>query len=230
MADHLIVTEAGIAALVNAQKNGTRAVELSSVAFGTGKYQATEQQNALVEPFKTLTTLSGGWTGDNTIHVTVRDTDIETYTVYEVGLFTDEGVLFAVYSQDTPIIQKANNSTVMLSLDIVILAATEGDIVVKGDTNFWNPLATTEVVGVIEIATDEEAEQGEDSQRAVTPRQLKQLSVSLQAYCDALVTPDPEKLFLDIYGQSSGDIIGGIIVEGGAISPDPTDVFENALK
>lgn len=230
MADRLIITEAGIAALVNAQRNGTRAVELSSVQFGTGKYQADESRTALEVPFKTLTTISGGWTGDNTIHVTVRDTDIEAYSVYEIGVFTDEGVLFAVYSQDTPIIQKAKNSIVMLSVDIVVLAAAAGDIVVKGDTNFWNPLATTDVAGVIEIATNEEVEAGEDTRRAVTPRQLKILKTEVTAHTDALMNPDPEQLFLQIYGQSSGDIIGGIVTEVGVLVPDPSDVFESALK
>lgn len=44
-----------------------------------------------------------------------------------------------------------------------------------------------------------------------------------------LMTPDPEKYFLEIYGQSTGDIIGSLVVNQSPISPDPSDTFESIL-
>ncbi len=38
--------------------------------------------------------------------MTVSDFSAEAYTVYEAGIFTDDGVLFAVISQETPLAQK----------------------------------------------------------------------------------------------------------------------------
>ena len=196
MATKIILTEVGIEALINAQKNGTNALELSSVQFGSGKYTASETQTALLEPFKTLTTISGAPVGDNIIHISIRDTGIEEYTVNEIGVFTKEGVLFAVYAQDTPIIQKAANSYVLLSLDFPVVSAAAGDIVITGDTNFMNPPATTETQGVVELATVQEIVDGEDTTRAVTPKGVKKALEGFIAY-DVVSDQDGVQLVID---------------------------------
>ncbi len=196
MATKIILTEVGIEALINAQKNGTNALELSSVQFGSGKYTASETQTALLEPFKTLTTISGAPVGDNIIHISIRDTDIEEYTVNEIGVFTKEGVLFAVYAQDTPIIQKAANSYVLLSLDFPVVSAAAGDIVITGDTNFMNPPATTETQGVVELATVQETVDGEDTTRAATPKGVKKALEGFIAY-DVVSDQDGVQLVID---------------------------------
>lgn len=196
MAIQLTLTDVGIEALINAQKDGTNALKLSSVQFGTGKYKTSPEQTELMEPFKTLTTISGGAVGNNIIHIGIRDTDVQAYTVYEIGVFTDAGVLFAVYSQDTPIIQKAANSYVMLALDFPVLAAGQEDIVVDGTGGFWNPPATTETAGIVELATEEETIQGKDVSRAVTPKALKKSQEKLITY-DAVAEQDGIHLVID---------------------------------
>lgn len=196
MSIQLTLTDAGMQALVNSQKNGTNALVLSSVQFGTGKYKAEPTQTALAEPFKTLTTISGGAVGNNIIHIGIRDTDVEEYTVNEIGVFTDSGVLFAVYSQETPLIQKAANSYVMVVLDFPVLAAGQDDIVVEGSGGFWNPPATTETQGVVELATVEETKAGDDTTRAVTPKGLKGALEGLIAY-DVVADQDGVQLVID---------------------------------
>ena len=48
---------------------------------------------------------------------------------------------------------------------------------------------------------------------------------------EILMDPDPEKWFLQIYGQSTGDIIGSLELKSGVtLSPDPTTTFENTMK
>ena len=170
MAD-IIITQAGLEALVNSQKTGTNALVLASVQFGSGQYTPTGNETALQSSFKTLTTISGGNAGDNVIHITANDISSDAYTVYEVGVFTSDGVLFAIASQTTPIIQKASSSQALLSLDFVVESAGDGDIVC-GDTDFFNPPATTEMAGVVELATAAEAAAGTDSSRAITPAAL----------------------------------------------------------
>ena len=139
MAIKVILTDAGIQALINKQKDGTNALVLSSVQFGTGKYTASEDQTALREPFKTLNTIKGGNIGDNLIHVGIRDTDYEKYEVYEIGVFTADGILFAVYAQDTPIMQKAAPTHALFSFEFPVVSASPDDIVVEGEGGNWNP-------------------------------------------------------------------------------------------
>lgn len=46
---------------------------------------------------------------------------------------------------------------------------------------------------------------------------------------EILMSPDPEKYFLEIYGQTTGDIIGSLVVNQSPISPDPSDTFASIL-
>lgn len=167
----LIITDAGLAEVVNAEHTGTTPVVLTEVGFGTGKYQANGARTKLDAEFKRLSTLSGGAVGDNVIHVTISDNTTETYSVFEVGVYTASGTLFAVYSQTTPIIQKASGSEILLALDFV-LTNVDPESVTIGDTNFILNPATTSRQGVVELATSDETIAGADASRVVTPAGL----------------------------------------------------------
>lgn len=45
-----------------------------------------------------------------------------------------------------------------------------------------------------------------------------------------LMDPDPVAYFDEIYGMSSGDIIGSLVVSQSPIEPDPTETFESTLN
>lgn len=174
MTSKMLVTNAGLAALVNAQQNGSLPITLSSVQFGSGKYTPTADQTQLQSSFKTLNTIAGGAIGDNVIHITVSDVSEDDYDVYEFGVFTSDNVLFAVYSQDTPIISKAAGSQALLAIDIVVADAGDTDITVSGDTTFTNPPATTSQAGVVKLATSAETSAGTDASKVVTPAGLNE--------------------------------------------------------
>lgn len=166
---NVVITSAGLAALVNAENNGTLPVKITKFGLGTGNYTPSADQTALQSKFKEITALSGGDVGDNTIHVTMSDTSSDAYTVNEVGVYLEDGTLFAVSSQPTgAILQKASGSQGLLSVDLVISGGTSG-ITVDGDTNFFNPPATTQVAGVVKLASLDEIKAGKDSKKAVTP-------------------------------------------------------------
>lgn len=169
--DTIVITSAGLAEIINAEHNGTAPVLIKSIGYGTGQYKATASQTKLQKEFKRLTSLSGGAVGDQTIHITSLDSSADSYTVYEIGLFTDKGTLFAVYSQTIPILQKASQSQSLLAVDI-IASAFDATSIVFGDTNFHNPPATTSTLGVVELATDAEVSAGTDASRVVTPSTL----------------------------------------------------------
>ena len=166
---NVVITSAGLAALVNAENNGTLPVKITKFGLGTGNYTPSADQTALQNKFKEITALAGGDVGDNTIHVTMSDTSSDAYTVNEVGVYLEDGTLFAVSSQPTgAILQKAAGSQGLLSVDLVISGGTSG-ITVDGDTNFFNPPATTQVAGVVKLASLDEIKAGTNSSKAVTP-------------------------------------------------------------
>jgi hypothetical protein len=167
----LVITDAGIAEVINAEHTGTTPVVLTEVGFGTGKYTAGASRTKLDAEFKRLDTLSGGAVGDNVIHLTVSDNTTESYSVFEVGVYTASGTLFAVYSQTTPVIQKASGSEILLALDFA-LTNVDPESVTVGDTNFILNPATTSRQGVVELATADETIAGADSSRVVTPAGL----------------------------------------------------------
>ena len=163
----VVITNAGLDEVVAASQGGTDAVLITEIGYGTAQYVPSADQTSLQAEFKRLNSIAGGAVDGNTIHCSARDDSYDTYTVYEVGLYTDKGTLFAVYSQNTPILQKAAASKSLLAVDIKVTDFS-ADSVTFGDTNFLNPPATTETLGVVELATNAETITGTDSSRVVT--------------------------------------------------------------
>lgn len=171
MSMKMLITDAGLAEVVNAEQSGTAPVELSYIALGTGQYTPTADMTALKSEFKRFDSIKGGAITDNVIHISLHDNSKEAYTVYELGVFTANGTLFAVYSQTTPIVQKAADAEVMLVTDFV-LSEIDVDSITIGDTNFILNPATTETAGLVELATEAEAKAGTDETKAITPAAL----------------------------------------------------------
>lgn len=169
----IIVTDAGIEEVINAERNGTAPVVLTQVGLGTGQYTPTHDQTALQNEFKRLpaNALSGGNVGDNVIYINARDTSGDAYTLFEFGVYTASGTLFAVCSQNVPILQKAAGAQAYLDIEFLLTNVNPASVTL-GDTNFFNPPATTETPGVVELATAAETEAGAVSDKAVTPAGL----------------------------------------------------------
>lgn len=169
----IIVTDAGIEEVINAERNGTAPVVLTQVGLGTGQYTPTHDQTALQNEFKRLpaNALSGGNVGDNVIYINARDTSNDAYTLFEFGVYTASGTLFAVCSQNVPILQKAAGAQAYLDIEFLLTNVNPASVTL-GDTNFFNPPATTETPGVVELATAAETLAGTAADKAVTPAGL----------------------------------------------------------
>ena len=164
-----VITSAGLAALVNAEHNGTLPVKITKFGLGTGNYTPTAEQTALQNKFKDIEALTGGDVGDNVIHVTMNDVSSDAYTVNEVGVYLEDGTLFAVSSQPVgAILQKAAGSQGMMSIDLVVQGGSSV-ITIDGDTNFLNPPATTVTAGVVKLASLADIEAGIDGTKSTTP-------------------------------------------------------------
>lgn len=168
----LTITDAGRAALVNAGNTGTTPVLMAEVGISATAVTPTPTATTLPGEIKRLTTFAGDVVAPDTIHVTVRDETDDTYTVRSLGLYLEDGTLFALYGQTAPIMEKSAQAMLLLALD-VIFADIEAATLTFGDTSFLNPPATTERQGVIELATEAETKTGSDANRAVTPKTLR---------------------------------------------------------
>jgi hypothetical protein len=165
---NVVITDAGIAEVINAQHTGTAPVVLAQVGFGRGIYTPTADQTALHDEIKRVSTIAGGVVGDNIMHIQALDSGESAYVVYEIGVYTASGTLFAVYSQPIPILYKVANASIMCVIDFV-LSGVEPTAVTVGDTDYTLAPATTTNPGVVELATNGEVAEGTDTERAVTP-------------------------------------------------------------
>jgi hypothetical protein len=162
------ITAAGYAALRNAQGNGTNAVVvatagLTSTAFASG--------DAVPSEVKRVATIAGGATAADTIHVTISDTSGDAYSIRGFGLYLTDGTMLGSYGQADVIVEKSAQAAMLLAVDIQF-ADIDATQITFGDTNFSNPQATTERLGVVELATDDETTTGTDSTRVITPKSL----------------------------------------------------------
>jgi hypothetical protein len=168
----LTITDAGRNAMVNAANTGTLPLALDKVVLGRACYVPMATQLALHDPIKPLATFGGSLVADDTIHITITDDSFDTYSLGEIGLYSGE-VLFAVYSQALPILEKGPEQMVLLSADIQFLSLPANSVTV-GSTEFAYPQGNELRPGVLEIATPDEATTGKDHTRAITPLTLKQ--------------------------------------------------------
>ncbi|HAX3736849.1 TPA: tail fiber protein [Escherichia coli] len=170
------MTDAGRKALVNANKTGTNKIEIVSVGLGSRYYATSTTQTKITDEIKRLTTIGGKVVSPDTIHVTAKDDSKDEYVVHTIGLYTNKGTLFAVYSQEQVIINKASSTIALISSDIAIKNLDTKNITF-GDVEFINPPATETVVGVARFANEQEIDAGTDDSLAVSAKRLKQAIV-----------------------------------------------------
>jgi hypothetical protein len=165
----ITVTDAGRAALVARGHEGTNTHKIVEIGLATAPFVANEELETLPSELKRIATFGGTNVAPDTIHVTLKDDTADQYTLYGFGLYLENGVLLAVYSQPEPILEKSPVAILLLSADLQF-AAIDAAKLVFGDASFANPPASTDRQGVIELATQAEVDAGTDELRAVTPK------------------------------------------------------------
>jgi hypothetical protein len=177
---NIVLTNAGLQKIINAEQTGTAPVVISQIAFGSGQYVANASQIALQNEIKRLPVISGGTDDDHSIHVAAQDVSSDSYSVYEFGLFFEDGTLFAVYSQtETPILQKTISSVAQFECGIA-LQDVNIESISFGDVAFTYPYATETNPGIAEIATEAEAKAGNDNTRIITPANLQTVTATTE--------------------------------------------------
>lgn len=180
----LVITHAGLDALVDAQNGQTEAIRVIEVALTETAFDPAPTLIALPGEIKRLASVSGQSVAEDIIHMVAQDTSTDTYDLRGIGLFLDDGTLFATYGQADPIFSKVSIATFLCALD-VRFSGDIADEITFGDAEFLYPPATETVMGVAEIATQDETDTGADDERIVTPLKLAQrLLPVLQAIAD----------------------------------------------
>lgn len=165
----ITITDAGRAALPNGTNTGTSAVTISHVGVSDVHTAGSlKGLTALPGEVKRVTTFGGDIVADDVIHVTINDETTDVYSVRAFGLYLSTGVLFAVFSSPNVVVEKSAGAMVLLSADITF-KTLDTAVIEFGGTGFINPPATTERVGVVELATWEEAAAGARADVVVTP-------------------------------------------------------------
>ena len=167
----LNITDAGRAALIAGDHTGTNARKVVQVGFATAPFDFSPALQVLPSELKRVSTIAGENIASDTIHVTIRDDGADQFKLYGFGLYLDNGVLLGTYCQAAPIMEKSPVAILLLAVDVVF-KSLDVTALTFGETNFTNPPATTARQGVVELATDEETQDGTDKLRAVTPAAL----------------------------------------------------------
>jgi len=172
----LMITRAGQARFTAAQLDADINLGIAQVGLTDAPFVSAPTLEALPGEFKRLASISGKQVGDNIVHMTIRDDSADGYTARGFGLFLADGTLFATYAQADRLFEKSPRATFLAAIDI---AFPTGDVseLRFGNTDFLNPPATTAVKGVVELATQVEADAGTDTRR-VPPVSVMRASIA----------------------------------------------------
>jgi hypothetical protein len=197
------VTNAGLALLNRAQLGQAVDLTVAKVALSSRNFVVAPTLTDLPDEVRRLDTVTGADVGDNVTHMVVRDNDAIGYDVRGVGIILANGTLFAAYAQPALLVQKSPAASLNLVIDIAMSNVVSAALTF-GNANFLYPPATTDTKGVVELATDAEADAGTPGPLAITARQLKRA-------IDAVLDMVSEAL----EGFSRRTIFGAGLVSGG---------------
>ena len=171
----MMITDAGLDALVDAQNAGSETIEIASMALSDTPFVMAPTLEALPGQFKVLEGVSGEVVAENIIHLTAYDVSDDSYDMTGFGLFLTDDTLFAVYSAASePVLAKAELAFALFSHDIAFLDNAAANISF-GNAVFSYPPATETIKGVAKIATTALASAGTDDETIISPLKLKQM-------------------------------------------------------
>ncbi len=210
----LTFTSAGLAAFTAAQLGGDIDLTISTVGLTDTEFVAAPTLEAVPGEHHRIDTISGEASGDDIIHLMMRDDSNAAYGVRGFGLYLADGTLFAIYVQPDRIAEKSALTSLYLALDIAFPTGTTAELQF-GTAQFIDPPATTDRRGVIELATAAEALVGLDALRAISPATLKAVTDALRAAIDGDITLFEAAVNAALAGFGARTITGGGLVSGG---------------
>lgn len=211
----MMITNAGFDAIVAAESGGTDAIRITQIGLTATPFISAPTVEALPGEFKRVGAVSGQAVSANVIHVTAYDPSAEIYDVTGIGIYTEDGVLLAIYSAAAdPVLSKAELATSLIMFDIAF-ANDMGALIEFGDALFLNPPASEAVKGVAEIADNAEADAGLDDTRIMSPKKTKRVLDALAVAINAAFVAFQGTVNAAIEALQARTISGGGLVTGG---------------
>ena len=211
----IIITTAGLTALVNAQNTGASNVVIASLGVSPTQIAASAALAAIPGEVKRIAGVAGQVVADDQIYISAADQTEDTYTVRTIGLYLNTGVLFGVYSQAAPLLEKAAPAMAVLEAAIKLSAPQANAITFEGG-GWLNPQASETVQGVVKLAPLDEAVLGADHSKAVTPKGLKAVTTALMAAIQATFDQIAQTLAgkaNTVHQHGAGDVTSGVFDE-----------------
>jgi hypothetical protein len=211
----IIITTAGLTALVNAQNTGASNVVIASLGVSPTQIAASAATAAIPGEVKRIAGVAGQVVADDQIYISAADQTEDTYTVRTIGLYLNTGVLFGVYSQAAPLLEKAAPAMAVLEAAIKLSAPQANAITFEGG-GWLNPQASETVQGVVKLAPLDEAVLGADHSKAVTPKGLKAVTTALVAAIQATFDQIAQTLAgkaNTVHQHGAGDVTSGVFNE-----------------
>lgn len=210
----LMITSAGLDALVDAQTGATDPISISELGIADANFVAAPTLTALPNELKRIAAVAGEAVAENIIHMVAQDSSADIYSAHGFGLYLSDGTLFAVYAQPDPIVTKVSIAAVLIAFDVAFFDAVD-TAVEFGDATFLMPPATETVKGVAELATAGEATAGVDAERIMTPVRVKQVLDAAVAAVTAAYTAAIDVLGATVSALQARTITGGGLAAGG---------------
>ncbi|ASE39341.1 gp53-like domain-containing protein [Brevundimonas vesicularis] len=211
----IIITTAGLNALVNAQNTGASNVVIASLGVSPTQIAATAATAAIPGEVKRIAGVAGQVVADDQIYISAGDQTEDTYTVRTIGLYLNTGVLFGVYSQAAPLLEKAAPAMAVLEAAIK-LSAPQANVIEFTGGGWLNPQASETVQGVLKLAPVDEAVLGADHSKAVTPKGLKAATSAMMAAIQAAFDQIAQTLAgkaNTVHQHAAGDVTSGVFSE-----------------
>lgn len=214
----ITMTNAGLARFTAAQLGDGIDLAISTIALTDANFVVAPTLEALPGEFRRIDTISGKAVGDNVVHLTMRDDARIGYTARGFGLFLADGTLFAAYGQPDRLFEKSPLTTFLAAIDLAF-PTPEIDRLVFGNTDFLNPPATTDTKGVVELATQAEADAGIDPHR-VPPVSVLKASIAaaiatLSAVVDQRIAVLAASIGQAFDGLAARTTFGSGLIKGG---------------
>lgn len=138
-----VITDAGLAAIFNAEQTGVKA-QVTQIALGNQSYTAHKTQTHLRQERDRINVSGGKRVNDHQIHISALADSDKEFWVKEVGFYLGDGTLFAVWSDDQPLAYKSKNVPLLLAFDLALSALPANSIEIITGTDNLNILIDAE--------------------------------------------------------------------------------------
>jgi len=168
-----IITAAGLSAVFNATNDGLVA-RITQVALGDAGWEPSSAAQTLRNERQRVLISNGNRIQPTQIHITAIENGVTEYWVREIGFILDDGTLFAIWSHPTQALAfKAANVDLLLAFDLLLAALPDDSVEVIGTGGVNLSPGTETILGVMRFATTEEALEGDLTDVAMTPKNVR---------------------------------------------------------